>query len=130
MSTDQKYKCSKCEIEKNLDELDIWHSKNSVTYECINRKICNTAFDTNKKISSNENNNNTKNIEDTLKEKYNFEMNTLEEINHRFRDASVHYFHKETRDIYSWSIITKSWYKPNDTVKEQIKKYIKDEADK
>ena len=54
------------------------------------------------------------------------EFNDLEEISLRFRDASIHYYHRKLNKIYSLNIASNIWYVPMDSTQKQIMKYVKE----
>lgn len=57
---------------------------------------------------------------------FGIEFEELQEINERFRDASIHYLHPKTNKIYSMNIIKNYWYIPEETVQRQILSRIQD----
>lgn len=56
------------------------------------------------------------------------EFEDLQEISMRFRDASIHYYHKKQNKIYSLSILNNCWYVPDDTVQKQILEFVNNES--
>ncbi|AYV80652.1 MAG: hypothetical protein Harvfovirus4_16 [Harvfovirus sp.] len=48
------------------------------------------------------------------------DFSDLEEVSHRFRDASIHHYHKKLHKIYSLSIPQNGWYVPSDAMQKQI----------
>ena len=57
------------------------------------------------------------------------EFNDLEEISLRFRDASIHYFHKKLNKIYSLNIASGVWYVPTDSIQKQLLSHVKKNID-
>jgi len=57
------------------------------------------------------------------------EFNDLEEISLRFRDASIHYYHKKLNKIYSLNIASSVWYIPTDSVQKQLLSHVKKNID-
>lgn len=53
------------------------------------------------------------------------EFNDLEEISLRFRDASIHYYHKKLNKIYSLNIAVNVWYVPTESVQKQLLVHVK-----
>jgi hypothetical protein len=45
-----------------------------------------------------------------IKEKYDVYFDDLIELPERYKDASIHYKHKETGKKYSWNYFSKYWY--------------------
>lgn len=57
------------------------------------------------------------------------EFNDLEEISLRFRDASIHYYHKKLNKVYSLNIALNLWYMPTDNVQKQLLSHVKKNLD-
>jgi hypothetical protein len=116
-------KCANCNQEKDIKDLCEWQMKGEITYECANRKLCKkTQYETPKKVIPKE-----KITEEKFKEKFGFDLSELKELPQRFRDASVHYYHPKTNEIYSLSFGL--WIKQTDSYGKSLQKYIpKDEA--
>lgn len=53
------------------------------------------------------------------------DFNDLEEISLRFRDASIHYYHKKLNKIYSLNIALNHWYVPIDSIQKQLLSHVK-----
>lgn len=115
-------KCNKCGSVKNKKDVDKWTSKEGVIYECIDRKQCSrNKFDGQRHAQEKDN----KTKEEKLKEKYGLKMQDLTEIEHRFRDASVHYLYDN--NIISWNLHSKVWYQPDENNKAQILAKLKND---
>lgn len=55
------------------------------------------------------------------------EFHDLEEIKLRFRDASIHYYHRKLNRIYSLNIASNIWYVPTDTIQKQLLSRVKEQ---
>lgn len=53
------------------------------------------------------------------------DYNDLEEISLRFKDASIHYYHRKSNRIYSLNIASNLWYVPVDSVQRQLLAHVK-----
>ncbi|AYV83995.1 MAG: hypothetical protein Hyperionvirus15_33 [Hyperionvirus sp.] len=49
----------------------------------------------------------------------------LDEIPHRFKDASLHYYHKKLGKVYSLNVPQNGWYVPGDAMQKQILVHVK-----
>lgn len=117
------YTCNICGLEKSINELDVWNMKNNIVYECIDRKKCNNNKMENqikKNVDLIE-----KNKKVLLQNKFNINLNDLNQLQHRFRDNSVHYYDDE-KNIYSWNIIKKEWYIADNNTMMKILNFIDD----
>ena len=56
--------------------------------------------------------NNNKEI--SFKKIFGFSLYELEEISIRLRDFSVHYIDKQKKNVYSWHLVKKIWYLPDE----------------
>jgi hypothetical protein len=52
------------------------------------------------------------------------DMDDLEEISARFRDSSIHYYHKDQNKIYSLNYIKNYWYIPEENLQKSILSYV------
>lgn len=57
------------------------------------------------------------------------DFNDLEEISLRFRDASIHYYHRKLNKIYSLNIASNIWYIPIDSVQKHLLSHVKKNSD-
>lgn len=121
-TTNQKVvTCHKCKSEKLFNEIASCNYKGTVTYECLDEKNCksksliNMEAKQKKDKEENEQKNKYKHLpkEEQLKERYGVEFDDLEEVEMRFRDASIHYHYPDEDTFYSWSFAEKFWYKPS-----------------
>ena len=118
MTTENLKTCAKCNKERPLNEMIGCGFRGVTTYECIDEQNClskerlqNIEREKQKKIDMDER---QKYIhlpkEEQLKQRYNVEFDDLEELKMRFRDASIHYRHKESDTTYSWCFSGNYWY--------------------
>ncbi|ARF08838.1 hypothetical protein Catovirus_1_888 [Catovirus CTV1] len=113
------YVCSNCGATKPLSELDMWNSKNVITYECTNRKKCNANRVAIKVEKTHDDN---KKMETSLKETFSMNLSDLEEINYRFKDCSIHYICKKNQKMYTWHKLNKKWSETDEKTVELLKK--------
>ena len=52
------------------------------------------------------------------------DMDDLDEITSRFRDSSIHYYHKNQNKIYSLNYIKGFWYIPDENIQQNILSYV------
>jgi hypothetical protein len=57
------------------------------------------------------------------------DFHDLDEISLRFKDASIHYFHRKLNKVYSLNIALNLWYIPTDSVQKQLLSHVKRNCD-
>lgn len=118
-------KCRNCEKENILSEMSSYCHRGITNYECANEKDCKSKTQINAElIEKKEKEDRIKYghlpQEEQIKEKYGINFGELDELNIKFRDGSIHFYHKLTDSFYSWSWSGKYWYKPTF----DLKKYV------
>lgn len=110
-------KCSKCKRENPLSEMyEILEKDKEKQYECaVDEMTCQKIVKENKKIRGKKEREFDQSLRELPKEeqfekKYGLNFEDLEENSARYRDASIHYTHKLTGDIYKWNYQRKYWY--------------------
>lgn len=120
--------CNKCNKESPLIEMTSCSFKGKVTYECSNETTCLSKAKLEKiKLEETEKINKDKRDKykhlpqiEQLKEMYGIDFDELEELDIRFRDASIHYYCEYNDEFYSWSFGGKHWYQTSF----DLRKYI------
>ncbi|KKL25615.1 hypothetical protein LCGC14_2403540 [marine sediment metagenome] len=61
-------------------------------------------------------------MEYEFEEDYKLAFSDLQEIPFRYRDGSVHYYHPETKQLYSWGCLdaNQGWYHPSESYSVRI----------
>lgn len=120
-------KCNLCYLEKDINQVYSCLNSGNRTYECVDEKLCKILREKmKKKMREEEEKKFLKNLnieindvnEEELREltqeekfyrKFNLNFDDLIEVPQRFRDASIHYYHKEKDIFFTWSLTRKVW---------------------
>jgi hypothetical protein len=108
----KELRCTECNTENVITNLNEWINDKKITYECKNRKECKKRqleyFIKNppKKRETEEEKN-----ANELKEKYGIDMSELKKIPSTIRDGCTYYIHEPSKDIYFKSIYGLPWEK-------------------
>lgn len=109
--------CKLCDRERNMEDLTSVHEKGNITYICEDVKDCKSnnkkiqkKIDEEKRIKELREKYKHLDKEEQLKEIYGVDFDDLDELPERYRDASIHYIHKETGKKYKWTWAGNYWY--------------------
>ena len=110
--------CYKCDKENNIQQMVSFCNKGITKYECVDEENC-FSKEKLKEIQIKKRNQvhkeklekyNHLSQEDQLEKMYNVKFCDLNELGIRLRDASWHYEHYDTEELYSWNYASKYWY--------------------
>lgn len=121
-------KCNKCNKENPLSEMSSYSFRGIVTYNCTDEFNCESKEKLEaikikeKERIDKEHREKYKHLpkEEQIKEMYGIDFDDLEEMDIRFRDASIHYYHEDTDEFYSWSFCGKYWYRGHCSLKQYL----------
>ncbi len=126
--------CQICKTGRLVDEMYSCLSGRTTTYECIDEDDCKIQYKEYEKrrqqsfVKSFINHDlREEDIKQLSKKEqfdyiYKIKFEELYELPQRFRDGSIHYYHEESGDIYTWSFIGNNWYVCEEKYKSNILK--------
>ncbi|MBS0285915.1 MAG: hypothetical protein JSR17_00945 [Proteobacteria bacterium] len=113
-TAEKEVKCAKCLHNLLESTMFIVSNGNVKTYECVNEKECDLRknsekYEEQKKIKALLEGNKHLPKEEQFEALFNLKYEDLIELPERYRDASIHYRHRESGKKYSWCWASKTW---------------------